>query len=104
MAHSPAFKLGRSLLNEVFWFLPHTTLSEVTVPTLIVHGTKDTFVSVESSRAAAAQLACEHKLVEIDGAQHGFTVHDDPRYRDPRTQEWQAFVIGAVTEWFMTGT
>ncbi|MGH3830233.1 MAG: alpha/beta hydrolase [Pseudonocardiaceae bacterium] len=102
--HSPTFKLGRSLLNEVFWLQPHTTLSEITVPTLIVHGTKDTFISVESSRAAAAQLTCEHKLVEIDGAQHGFAVHDDPQYLDPRTQEWQAFVIGAVAEWVMPGT
>ncbi|MGH3849594.1 MAG: hypothetical protein ACRDRT_07820 [Pseudonocardiaceae bacterium] len=41
--------------------------------------------------------------MEIDGAQHGFAVHDDPQYRDPQTQEWQAFVIGAVTEWIMTG-
>lgn len=79
MAHSPTFRLGRSLLNEVFWLQPHTTLSAITVPTLIVHGTKDTFISVESSRAVTVQLNCEHKLVEIDGAQHGFAVHDDPR-------------------------
>lgn len=64
VAHSPTFKFGRSLLNEVFWLQPHTVLSEITVPTLVVHGTKDTFVPVESSRAAVAQLICEHKLVE----------------------------------------
>ncbi len=104
VAHSPTFKLGRSLLNEVFWLAPHTTLGDITVPTLIVHGTKDTFISVGSSRAAAAQLTCEHKLVEIYGAQHGFAIHDDPQYLDPRTQEWQTFVIGAVTEWVMAGT
>lgn len=103
VAHSPTFKLGRSLLNEVFWLLPHTTLGEITVPTLIVHGTGDTFISVESSRAAAAQLTCEHKLVEIDGAQHGFAVHDDSQYLDPQTREWQAFVIGAVIEWVTAG-
>ena len=38
-------------------------------------------------------------LIEIDGAQHGFAVHDDPLYREPQTQEWQASVIGSVTAW-----
>jgi pimeloyl-ACP methyl ester carboxylesterase len=99
VAHSPSFKLGRALLNEVFWLQPHTILGEITVPTLIVHGTKDTFIPIESSRQAAAQLAGEHKLVEIDGAQHGFAVHDDPTYANPQSQTWQAFVIQTVTEW-----
>lgn len=40
-------------------------LGEVAAPTLIVHGTKDTFVSIESSRRAASQLTAEYKLVEI---------------------------------------
>ena len=31
--------------------------------------------------------------MEIDGAQHGFAVHDDPQYLNPQSQEWQAFVI-----------
>jgi len=104
VAHSPSFKLGRSLLNEVFWLQPHTVLSDIIVPTLIVHGTKDTFIPVKSSRVAAAQLTCEHKLVEIDGAQHGFAVHDDPQYLDPQSQEWQSFVIRTVTEWIVAGT
>lgn len=99
VAHSPTFKLGRPLLNEVFWLQPDTVLSEIDVPTLIVHGTKDTFIPVESSRAAAQQLKVDHKLVEIDGAQHGFAIHDDPMYANPQSQEWQAFVIRTVTEW-----
>lgn len=92
-------KHGRALLNEVFWLHPHAVLGEITLPTLIVHGTEDTFIPVESSRSAARQLQVEHKLVEIDGAQHGFAVHDDPRYLNPQSQEWQAFVIHTVTEW-----
>lgn len=68
-------------------------------PTLVVHGTKDTFVPIESSRAAMAQFLVAHKLVEIEGAQHGFAVHNDPQYLNPQSQEWQAFVIRTVTEW-----
>jgi hypothetical protein len=37
--------------------------------------------------------------LEIDGAQHGFAVHDDPRYEDPQTAAWQASVIQAVPDW-----
>jgi len=104
VAHSPTFKLSRGLLNEVFWLQPHTVLGEIRVPTLIVHGTKDTFIPIDSSRAAAAQLQVEHKLVEIEGAQHGIAVHDDPTYADPQSQEWQAFTIRTIADWVATGS
>lgn len=99
LVHSPTFKLGRPLLNEVFYLRPHTVLGGIQAPTLIVHGTKDTFIPVESSRWAAQQLAVEHMLIEIDGAQHGFAVHDDPSYANPQSQRWQAEVIRAVADW-----
>lgn len=99
LAHSPTFKLGRSLLNEVFYLQPHTALGEIQAPTLIVHGTKDTFIPVESSRWAVQQLKTEHKLIEVEGAQHGFAVHDDPSYANPQSQQWQAEAIRAVAHW-----
>ncbi len=99
ISHRPGVKHGRALLNEVFWIRPVDVLGDIKPPTLIVHGTKDTFIPIESSRAAAQQLQAEHKLVEIDGAQHGFAVHDDPQYLNPQSQEWQAFVIRMVADW-----
>jgi pimeloyl-ACP methyl ester carboxylesterase len=99
---TPTLRHGRAIFNEVFWIQPHTVLGEITIPTLIAHGTKDTFVPVESSREALSQLKAEAKLVEIDGAQHGFAVHDDPQYLNPQSQEWQAFVIRTVTDWITT--
>lgn len=99
IAHSPTFKLGRALLNEVFYVQPHLALSEIVVPTLIVHGTGDTFVPVDSSRDAVREFAAPVKLVEIEGAQHGFAVHDDPEYKDPQTREWQTHVVRTVAEW-----
>lgn len=74
-------------------------LGEIQAPTLVVHGTKDTFVPIESSRAAMNQFHAEHKLVEIEGSQHGFAVHDDSQYLNPQTQQWQAFVIHTVVQW-----
>ena len=78
---------------------PLAALGEITAPTLLVHGTKDTFVPVEDSRAAAHLFTAEHRLVEIEGSQHGFAVHDDPQYLNPQSQAWQALVIETVAEW-----
>jgi len=103
ISHSPTFKLGRPLLNEVFYIQPHLALRTITTPTLIMHGTADTFVPIESSRAAAAKFGGAATLTEIEGAQHGFAVHDDPQYRNPQTQEWQAHVIRTVADW-LTGS
>ncbi|MFI6703845.1 alpha/beta hydrolase [Streptomyces sp. NPDC050509] len=99
LEHSPTFRLGRALLNEVFHMEPHRSLERIEAPTLIIHGTQDTFIPVESSRSAASSLKGESRLLEIEGAQHGFAVHDDPAYAHPQTQEWQASVIGAVADW-----
>jgi pimeloyl-ACP methyl ester carboxylesterase len=99
LTHSPTFKLGRPLLNEVFYVQPHLALPDIAAPTLFVHGTRDTFIPVASSRDAVERMRCEARLVEIEGAQHGLAVHDDPAYRDPQTQLWQASVIDTITGW-----
>ena len=96
---TPSLRHGYGILNEVFWFEPLAVLSEIIAPTLLVHGTKDTFVPVELTRAALPRFRAEHHLVEIEGSQHGFAVHDDPQYLNPQSQEWQAFVIRTVAEW-----
>jgi uncharacterized protein len=101
LPHAPTFRLGRALLNEVFYIEPHKVLGEVAAPALLVHGTLDTFISVESSRTARTLFAGGAELVEVDGAQHGFAVNDDPQYLDPQTQRWQAFVIGSVARWLV---
>lgn len=99
LLHNPNFKLGRPLLNEVFYVQPHRALPEVVAPTLFVHGTGDTFVPIDSSREAIKTMRAGARLIEIEGAQHGFAVHDDPEYREPETQRWQASVIRSVAEW-----
>lgn len=99
LGHGPGFRLGRALLNEAFWFEARENLPHIAAPTLVVHGSADTFVPVESSQAADRDLVCEHRLLQLDGAQHGFAVHDDPEYADPRTRAWQQQVIGEVREW-----
>ena len=90
------FELGRALLNEVLlWDLP-AVLAAVEAPVLMVHGTADTFVPVESSRRFRPMFGGAAELVEVDGAQHGFAVHEDPQYLNPQTQAWQRQVIDQV--------
>ncbi|MFD4439928.1 alpha/beta hydrolase [Nocardia sp. NPDC058519] len=96
---TPTLKHGRPLLNEVFWLKPNEVLGDIKAATLIVHGNADTLVPIEGSRAAVAQFTAPVELVEIDGSQHGFAVHDDPRYLNPKSQEYQAEVIRIVADW-----
>jgi uncharacterized protein len=96
---TPTLRHGRPIFNEAFWFEVLPVLGEIQAPTLAIHGTKDTFVPVEASREAMHRFTARHRLVEIEGAQHGFAVHDDPHYLNPQSQRWQALVIGTVAEW-----
>jgi len=99
LSFSPTIRHGRAIFNEVFWFDVLGVLGEITAPTLLVHGTKDTLVPIETTLAALPKFRAEHRLVEIEGSQHGFAVHDDPKYLNPQSQEWQAFVIRTVAGW-----
>lgn len=101
---TPTLKHGRPMLNEVFWLRPDEVIGEIAAPTLVVHGTKDTLVPIESSRAAMTKFIAGHRLVEVEGSQHGFAVHDDPQYLQPQSQEWQAFVIRTVADWLTAGS
>lgn len=101
--HSPTFRLGRPLLNELFYLRPHEELARVSAPTLVIHGTADTFIPVSSSREHLAKFNSETKLIEVEGAQHGIAVHDDPQYLDPQTQAWQAQAITNIADWVIAG-
>lgn len=100
---TPSLKHGRPLLNEVFWLKPNDVLGEITVPTLVVHGNADTLVPIDGTREAITKFTAPVELVEIEGSQHGFAVHDDPQYLNPKSQEYQAEVISIVSRWLRTG-
>ncbi len=101
LPHSPTFKLGRPLLNELFYLRPDVAFRSIATPTLVVHGTKDTFIPIASSREFVGLIKGDATLLEVDGAQHGIAMHDDPEYKDPQTQQWQAQVIQSISEWLV---
>jgi len=103
IAFNPSIRHGRAIFHEVFWFDLDSAIPEIQAPTLLVHGTKDTLVPIESTLAALPLFTAEHRLVQVEGSQHGFAVHEDPQYLNPQSQEWQAFVIRTVAEWLTVG-
>jgi pimeloyl-ACP methyl ester carboxylesterase len=96
VVHSPWFKLGRALLNEVFYLRPEEEIAAVTAPTLFLHGTRDKIIPVEASRAAVTQVKGEARLIEVDGAGHGLAVRDDPRHPDTQTR-----AVRDITDWIV---
>lgn len=101
---TPTLRHGRPLLNEVFWLKPNEVLGEIEAPTLIVHGDADTLVPIDGTREAITRFTAPVELVEIEGSQHGFAVHDDPQYLNPKSQEFQAEVVDIVSRWLATGS
>lgn len=80
-----------------------TILPRIETPTLLLHGTADRHVAVESSRAAVQRIP-NAELMEFEGAAHGFAVPGDDDLSDPRTREWQSRAIEKVVTWLGQGT
>lgn len=58
-------------------------LAAVTVPTLIIHGTKDATVPIDASGRPAAKAIADATLKEYDGAPHGlFATHKEQLAED----------------------
>lgn len=97
--HSAAVRQGRALLNEVFWIRARAVLGQIRTPTLILHGTEDLLVPIESSRSAIREIQGECELVEFEGAGHGLSVAGDDGFRDRRTLRWQGAAVRRVVNW-----
>lgn len=65
------FVLGRSLFNDMQKFHPFRALKNITIPTVIIHGTNDMKVPYEDSKKYTAFLS--HGILHtIPNAGHGF--------------------------------
>jgi uncharacterized protein len=84
--------LGRALANEALYFDP---LAGPAVPTTIFHGTKDTDVVIDLSRAVAARHPAID-LVEIKGAGHVMNVPDDYDLEDDKSWDYIRTVVGDI--------
>lgn len=64
------FEVGRVLLDELRRYEPESALAAMAVPTLVVHGDHDSYVSYDIARAAAESHGCPFHTVR--GSDHGF--------------------------------
>jgi uncharacterized protein len=85
------FPLGTVLLNEFHRYDPEAAFAQLSVPTLIVHGDCDSYVSYDIARAAAEARGCAFHTVR--GSDHGF---------DSREREDEA--IEATVSWLLGRT
>lgn len=84
--------LGRALANEALYLDP---LTGPAVPTTIFHGTKDTDVSIELSRAVVSRQAAID-LIEMKGAGHVMNVPEDYDLEDDRSWKYIRSMIEGI--------
>lgn len=72
---SRKFKVGLPLIEEVYTLKPWKELLKVEIPTLFIHGDKDTYVPYQDS-VKYSQMVKNGGLITVKGAEHGF--HDRP--------------------------
>lgn len=65
------FVIGKPLFEEMAILKPYEALKEITIPTVIIHGDKDSKVSYEDSKEYVNYLN-NGSLITIKGAEHGF--------------------------------
>jgi len=61
---------------------------KITCPTLLIHGSRDELVPVQSSREIFASLDCEKELVILEGADHAFTADEHVKRIVRLALEW----------------
>lgn len=71
---SRKFVIGKALFDDMAKLYPFMVLKNITIPTVIIHGTKDTKVPYEDSKEYVTSLK-KGTFITFDGAEHGF--HDN---------------------------
>lgn len=65
------FVLGKELFHEMGKTYPYKKLKQISIPTVIIHGNKDTYVPYEDSKDYVKNLR-NGKLITLSGGEHGF--------------------------------
>ena len=73
------FKVGYKLLDEMKTIFPYKVLEHISIPTLIIHGNKDTYVSYDiSKKYSEINDFCD--FVTVDNSEHGFGRSEEGKY------------------------
>lgn len=100
LPHGTVFRMSRQLINELFHIRPYLEMSKISVPTLTVHGTKDSMVPFDVA-LQYHKVNSQYEFLRIEGADHGFTVSGDEDYSDPQTIAWQELAFDNAVNWIL---
>ncbi|MCI8444246.1 MAG: alpha/beta hydrolase [Clostridia bacterium] len=83
------FKVGYRLLDEMKTIFPYKILEHISIPTLVIHGNKDTYVSYDiSKKYSEVNQWCD--FVTVNNSEHGFGRIEEKKY-----------VIQTIIKWLM---
>lgn len=83
------FKIGKALVEEMERTFPYRAMKKIKIPTIIIHGDRDTYVPYEDSKKYLQNLKGPSKLITIKGAEHGF--HDVKKHAQIALRETLRF-------------
>ena len=83
------FRVGKSLIEEMETIRPYEVLRSLNLPTLTLHGDRDTFVSYDIARQYGRPNS-RSRFVTIPGAEHGFGRPEDTRLLTETVVGWFA--------------
>ncbi len=69
---------GKKLFDEMAKFYPYKSLLKISIPTVIIHGTNDKYVSYEDSKSYVKNLR-NGKLITLQDGEHGFQDRKEDR-------------------------
>ena len=78
------FRLGIKLFTEFHFYKPWESLSLISVPILIAHGTKDSMVPYSVARSNA-EKAKNVSFISVEGADHGFEGYENRVFDEVNT-------------------
>ena len=81
--------MGKSLIEEMETIRPYEVLRSLNLPTLTLHGDRDTFVSYDIARQYGRPNS-RSRFVTIPGAEHGFGRPEDTRLLTETVVGWFA--------------
>ena len=92
------FRIGRPLLNELFFIRPQEKIKDLGVPLLTMHGDADSMVPHDTAKERTQECAGS-EFVTVRGADHGFTHPGDEEFDHPETLRFRAAVFERALEW-----
>jgi len=92
------FRMGPKLIDELSHLKSFEKTKYSSIPTLVVHGNKDSVVSFEIAQKYS-DLNKNSTFEIINGADHGFTSPNDDSQSHPDTIHFRDIVFEKVINW-----